>query len=228
MTWPKAILFDLDGTLADSAPDIAVALNLLLREQSLEEFSLEAVTSMVGGGVPLLIERALTALGQKPGADRTGSLAKRFLEIYTPSAAQKTELFPGVREVLENYHGEGVQMGVCTNKPEGVSNMILEALDVAHLFGVVIGGDTLPVKKPDPAPLLAAIESLECDLTHGLMVGDSGVDALAARAAGLPVILVTFGYTQTPVQELDNDGLVDSFSALPGVIKSLRNTRMRS
>ncbi len=228
MTWPKAILFDLDGTLADSAPDIADALNLVLREQGLKEFSLKAVTSMVGGGVPLLIERALKTLGESAGNDRIGSLVNRFLEIYTPRAAEKTMLFPGAREVLEAYHGEGVRLGVCTNKPEAVSNMILEALDVAHLFGVVIGGDTLPVKKPDPAPLIAAFGVLECDVAQCLMVGDSGVDAQAARAAGIAVLLVTFGYTQTPVHELDSDGLVDSFSALPGAIKSLRNERLRS
>jgi phosphoglycolate phosphatase len=106
--------------------------------------------------------------------------------------------------------------------------MILETLDVAHLFGAVIGGDTLPVKKPEPAPLLAALEALECDLAQGIMVGDSGADALDARAAGIPVILVTYGYTSTPVQELDNDRIIDAFSALPGAIKSLRNKQVRS
>jgi phosphoglycolate phosphatase len=228
MTWPTAILFDLDGTLADSAPDIADALNALLQEQGLGEFPLEAVTKMVGGGVSLLIERALKAHGQSAGESQVGVLASRFLEIYSPRAAEKTRLFPGVREVLEHYHEEGIRLGICTNKPESVTRTILEALEVAHLFGSVIGGDTLPVKKPDPAPLLAALGHLGCDLAQGLMVGDSGADALAARAAALPVILVTYGYTRTPVHELDNDGLIDSFSQLPNAIKSLRNSRKRS
>ena len=111
---------------------------------------------------------------------------------------------------------------------EAITRTILKALGVEQLFGAVIGGDTLPVKKPDPAPLLAALRHLECDLAQALMVGDSGADALAARAAGIPVILVTFGYTQTPVHALDNDGLVDSFSALPEAIRCLRNTQARS
>lgn len=228
MRWPAALLFDLDGTLVDSAPDIADALNHLLQEQGWEKLSLETVTGMVGGGVPLLVERALKRLGQDAGADRIVMLTNRFVEIYAPRAAQKTKLFPGVRQVLEAYHGEGVRLGVCTNKPEAVSNMILGALDVAHLFGVVIGGDSLPVKKPDPAPLLAALTALGCDAAQGVMVGDSGVDAQAAKVAGLPVILVTFGYAQTPVREIACDGLVETFTELPGAIKRLENNRIRS
>lgn len=223
MTWPTAILFDLDGTLVDSAPDIADALNLLLGEQGVEQHSLEAVTKMIGGGVPLLIERALKARGQSTEESRIDELKTRFLEIYAPRAAEKTQLFPGVLDVLEAYHGEGVQLGVCTNKPEAVTRMMLESLGLKHLFGVLIGGDTLPVKKPDPAPLLAALNHLDCDASQAVMVGDSFTDADAAGAAAILVILVTFGYTQTPVHELHNDGLVDSFTQLPEAIKSLRN-----
>ena len=223
--WPGAILFDLDGTLADSAADIATALNQLLDEQNLPGFSTGAVTQMVGGGVQLLIERALKAHGQGVERDRIAALVPRFMEIYTPRAAEQTRLFPGVRELLESYHEGGVGLGVCTNKPEGVSRMILDALGVAHLFGAVVGGDTLAVKKPDPAPLLAALEILNCAPQRALMVGDSAADANAARAAGVPVILVTFGYTRTPVQELESDGTVDSFSQLPEAIAALRASR---
>lgn len=225
MTWPSVILFDLDGTLADSVPDIAAALNLLLGEQNLAEFSLEKVTSMVGGGVPKLIERALKAQGQPAGQERVRPLASRFLEIYAPRAAEQTRLFPGVEDLLRRYGQDGIRLGVCTNKPEAVTRTILEALGVAHLFGAVIGGDTLTHKKPDPAPLKRALEILECGREHALMVGDSAVDANAARAAGIPVILVTFGYTRTPVRELENDGIIDSFSELPAAIAALANTR---
>ncbi len=223
--WPGAILFDLDGTLVDSAADIATALNLLLGEKNLPGFSNDAVTQMVGGGVQLLIERALKAHGQEAGRDRIAALASRFLEIYTPRAADRTKLFPGVRDLLKSFHEGGIGLGVCTNKPEGVSRMILDALGVAHLFGAVVGGDTLAVKKPDPAPLLAALESLKCPPQCALMVGDSAADANAARAGGLRVILVTFGYTQTPVRELENDGIIESFAQLPEAITALRAPR---
>lgn len=221
MNWPQAILFDLDGTLVDSAPDIATALNALMGELKVSEFPLEDVTIMVGGGVQLLIERALKARGQAADSDRIAMLAARFVELYTPRATDETRLFPGVRDVLENYHNDGVGLGVCTNKPEGVTRMILEALGVADMFGAVIGGDTLDVKKPDPAPLLAALGILECNAQSALMVGDSAADARAARGAALPVILVSYGYTQTPVREMETDGIIDCFTQLPETVRGL-------
>lgn len=225
MSWPKAILFDLDGTLVHSAPDIADSLNQLMVLEGLPEFPLESVMNMVGGGVALLVERALAAHGQAVDEAAQAALVARFIEIYTPRAADRTCLFAGARDVLESYRCDGVGLGVCTNKPEAITRMILEALGVAHLFGAVIGGDTLSVKKPDPAPLLAALETLGCAPANGLMVGDSAADADAARAASMPVILVTFGYTQTPVRDLPHDGFVDSFAALPVAVAQLAETR---
>ena len=227
MNWPQAILFDLDGTLIDSAPDIASALNALLGELKLAEFPPEDVTRMIGGGMPLLIEKALKARGQAADKDRLATLTARFVEIYTPRATDETRLYPGVRDVLESYRNDGVALGVCTNKPEGVTRVIIESLGVADLFGAVIGGDTLRVKKPDPAPLLAALESLACDAQCALMVGDSVVDARAARAAALPVLLVSYGYTRTPVREMDTDGIVDSFAQLPEAVRGLSNILAR-
>lgn len=225
MRWPKAILFDLDGTLVHSAPDIADSLNQLMVLEGLPEFPLESVMKMVGGGVSLLVERAFAAHERKVDEEAHAALVERFLEFYTPRATEKTRLFPGVREVLEGYRREGVGLGVCTNKPEMITRMILEALGVAELFGAVLGGDTLDAKKPDPAPLIAALQRLGCGPADGLMVGDSGADANAARAAGVLVLLVTFGYTQTPVQDLPNDGLVKSFTELPQAVARLAESR---
>lgn len=227
MNWPQAILFDLDGTLIDSAPDIAAALNLLMGELKLAEFPLQDVTNMIGGGMQLLTERALKARGQAADKERIATLAARFVEIYTPRATDETRLFSGVRDVLERYLNDGVALGICTNKPEGATRMILEALGVAHLFGAVIGGDTLRVKKPDRAPLLAALEILQCGAHCALMVGDSVVDARAARAAALPVILVSYGYARTPVREMDTDGIVDCFAKLPEAVRGLGKTLAR-
>jgi len=228
MTWPRAILFDLDGTLAHTAPDIADTLNILLDQEGIEPFEIDAVTQMIGGGVSLLLERALAARNLPRDKDRIADLFDRYVELYVPRAAQKTRLFPGVREVLDHHHQNDVKLGVCTNKPEGVSRSILEELDVLHLFGAVVGGDTLPVKKPDPAPLLAALEQLGCAPDHGLMIGDSAADADAAKAAGVCVILVTFGYTRTPVNELENHGLIDHFSEMHSVVSQLSERRTSS
>ncbi len=228
MSWPRAILFDLDGTLVHSAPDIADSLNLLLDQEGIEAFDIKAVTQMIGGGVPLLIERALTARDEARDPARLNDLSARFLAIYVPRAAEKTRLFPGVRDVLEHHHKNDVRLGVCTNKPEAVSRDILETLDVAHLFGAVVGGDTLSVKKPDPAPLLKAVEHLGSNPSDAVMIGDSPADAGAAKAAGIPVILVTFGYTQTPVQELESHGIIDHFSELNGLMAEIHDKRPQS
>ena len=228
MSWPRAILFDLDGTLVHSAPDITDTLNILLEQEGIDPFGVEDVSKMIGGGVSLLIERALTARDEARDEDRLADLFTRYVELYVPRAARLTRLFPGVREVLEHHHQNDVPLGVCTNKPEGVSRSILEALEVAHLFGTVIGGDTLPVKKPDPAPLLAALKQLACEPADALMIGDSPADADAANAAGIPVILVTFGYTRVPVHKLESHGLVDHFSELHTMITKISEARQPS
>lgn len=225
MTWPQAILFDLDGTLVDSVADLASALNRVLGEDGFPALDVDAVKKMVGGGVPLLIERALKAHGDTPTQDRVASLYPRFLETYGPHAADETRMFPGVLEALKAFKDSGIGLGVCTNKPEKISRSILESLSVAHFFGAVIGGDTLTVKKPEPGPLIEGFKRLGCAPENGLMVGDSGADANAARAAGVPVILVTYGYTRVPVEELPNDGIVDSFSVLPDAIGRVRSCR---
>lgn len=218
-SWPSAILFDLDGTLADSVPDLAGALSDLLEEEGHRRFELDEVRLMVGGGVPKLIERALRALDVPGDGAKIETLTDRFLELYTPRATRLTRLFPGAFELLEELHGAGVGLGVCTNKPEAVSRRILEELGVAPMLGAVIGGDSLPVKKPDPAPVLAALEQLNCPPERGLLIGDSGVDAKAARAAGIAIILVTFGYTRTPAAELGADATVDSFDEIPKALE---------
>ncbi|MCG8560962.1 MAG: phosphoglycolate phosphatase [Hyphomicrobiales bacterium] len=220
--WPEAVVFDLDGTLVDSAPDIAAALNTVLQGHDLPQFSLDDVTRMIGGGVPKLVERALRALGRPDETDLAARLIEAFLPVYSAAATERTTVFPGVREVLERFAGAGVKMGVCTNKPEGISRQILSALDLARYIGAVVGGDSGPERKPHPAPLLSAFEALGVAPAAGVMVGDSGADAGAARAAGVPVVLVSFGYTQTPVGEIDCDRVIDRFDALEAALAELR------
>lgn len=219
--WPGAVLFDLDGTLAESLPDIAASLNDLMAERGWPVFPEEEIRLMVGGGVPKLIERALKAQDRPHGADDIAPLIPRFMELYTPRAAKLSFLFPGVRELLEAFKAQGVALGVVTNKPEGVSRSMLESFGIADLLGAVVGGDTLPVKKPDAAPINAALETLGVGADQAIMIGDSGVDVAASRAAGIKVVLVSFGYTQTPAADLDADAVIDSFDEIPDVLEML-------
>jgi phosphoglycolate phosphatase len=221
--WPEAVLFDLDGTLADSLPDIGGSLNALMRERGLPPFCASDIRLMVGGGVPKLVERALRARKEPAEADDIAALAKRFLAIYTPRSARLTKLFPGAETLLRGLQGQGIALGVVTNKPEAVTRSMLKALGLAGMIGAVVGGDTLPVKKPDPQPMLAALETLGSTPERSVMIGDSAVDAEAARAAGMALILVTFGYTRTPVTELRADAVVDSFAEVPKVLDALRS-----
>ncbi|MEC9369156.1 MAG: phosphoglycolate phosphatase [Pseudomonadota bacterium] len=219
--WPRAVLFDLDGTLVHSAPDIATSLNLLGIEEGWRDFPLEEVQRMVGGGVPKLIERTLTAMGS-PIAERDISiLAERFVEIYATRATDKTRLYPGARELLDDLTVAGVRLGLCTNKPEAITRDILAALGVDHRFGAVVGGDSGFPKKPDPASMRATLGLLGIAPEHAVMIGDSGADAHAARAAGLALILVTYGYTQTPVIDLDADALIDGLAEVPAALRQL-------
>lgn len=219
--YPAAILLDLDGTLVDSVPDIAGALETLFTKEDWTPHSLVQVKAMVGGGVPKLIERALRKSNIEAGSARQEELVQRFMIIYGARATELTRPFPGAMEALKHLKDAGARLGVCTNKPEAVTRQILDDLSISPFIGAVIGGDTLATKKPDAAPILAALDILGCSPAEAMMVGDSGVDAGAARAARIPVILVSFGYTQTPVTEIDADAVINSFTDLPNAIARL-------
>lgn len=177
---------------------------------------------MIGGGVPKLIERALTARGRPADGALAARLVDAFLPVYSAAATERTTVFPGVREVLERFADAGVRMGVCTNKPAGISERILSDLGLARYIGAVVGGDSGLERKPHPAPLLSALQSLGVSTDGAVMVGDSGADAGAARSAGIPVVLVSFGYTQTPVDEIDCDRIISRFDTLEAVLDELR------
>lgn len=218
---PGAILFDLDGTLVHSLPDIAESLNALFAEQGWEPFEADAVRKMVGGGIPKLVERALKARSIAFDEGEHERLSARFREIYAPRAAHLSRPFPGVVEFLQTLRDIGVPLGVVTNKPEAITRKMLEALDLSGFFGAVVGGDTLATKKPDPETVLAALEQLGTSPDKAVLVGDSPADAGAGRNAGVPVVLVSFGYSQVPVAEIEADGLVYSFDALPAALERL-------
>jgi phosphoglycolate phosphatase len=216
--YPEAIVLDLDGTLVDSAPDLATALNALLNEQGQHGHPVDSVRPMIGAGVAKLIERGFRESGAPLDEVRRDALVPRFMEIYRACATDQTRLIPQAREVLNHFYHAGFRQGLCTNKPHGVTTQILNALDIAGFFGSVVGGDTTSEKKPHPLPLQTCMEQLKASPSVSIMIGDSGADVGAARAAGVPVILVPDGYTGVPAESLGADYVTGSLADLPGYI----------
>lgn len=216
--YPDAIVWDLDGTLVESAPDLAAALNALLNEQGQMGHEVSKVRPMIGHGVAKLIERGFRASGAPLDQPAVDALVPRFMEIYTACCTENTCLVENARDVLEHFYHAGIKQGLCTNKPISVTRMIVNALDIKGYFGSVIGGDSTSAKKPDPLPLLACLDELGCRPEDALMIGDSGADVGASRAARVPVILVPDGYTGVPAVSLGADYVVGRLADIPGSI----------
>lgn len=210
-----AIVWDLDGTLVDSAPDLAKALNTLLIERGHNSHPVDRVRTMIGGGVPKLIERGFRAAGSPLDEAELDALVPRFMELYTACATDTTALVPHARDVLEYFYNAGVRQGLCTNKPAGVTQQILNALDISGYFASVIGGDSTESRKPHPLPLLTCLREMQARPEDAVMIGDSGADVGAARAAGVPVILVPDGYTGGPAVSLGADYVVGNIADIP-------------
>lgn len=208
------IVFDLDGTLADTAPDLIATLNLILAEEGLAELPLGEARDLIGAGAKALLERGIAANGRSVAADHLEALYERFLVIYAGRIAVETRLFPGVAAALERFRAAGWRLAVCTNKIERHSVMLLEALGIAGHFHAICGRDTFPFSKPDPRHLTMTVVAAGGAPDAALMVGDSQTDIATAKAAGIPVIAVPFGYTMTPVSELDPDVIIDHFDGL--------------
>ncbi|MBZ8134050.1 phosphoglycolate phosphatase [Afifella sp. IM 167] len=221
-TWPRAILFDLDGTLVDSVPDLAGALNALLDEESLVAIPEEEVRGMVGNGVEKLVERGFAARGRDLAGEALAEMTRLFMALYEPRATLRTRLYPGVAETLQSLRSEGIALAVLTNKPAEPTRLILEGLRIAPCFTAVIGGDSGLPKKPDPAVIHAALKMLGVSEEEALMVGDSPADVGAARNAGIPVVVVSYGYTHVPAGELGADHVVDTLTEIATAIRIMR------
>jgi phosphoglycolate phosphatase len=215
LTRPIAIAFDLDGTLVDSAPDLCRALNRLLTEHRRPPVDIAELRHMVGDGAAMMIERGFRASGSIPG--NRDELLGRFLDIYHAGIADLSRPFDGVAATLQRLTDAGIRLGVCTNKSTRGANQLLAALDLARYFRVVTGGDG-PARKPHPDHLLGVVRGLGATPGQSLMVGDSANDVVAARAAGVRVVAVSFGYTITPARELGADITIDRFDELAALI----------
>lgn len=221
-----ALLFDLDGTLVDSVPDLAAAANRLLAELGRAPLDEVEIAAMVGDGVAKLVERALAARQTSDFA--LAAATARFTALYEADAVTLTRPYPGVREGLAAFAHAGVTLAVCTNKPERATRAVLEGLGLARFFAVVIGGDSLPARKPDPAPLIAALNRLGVAPTEAAMVGDHRNDVLAAQGARIAAIFASYGYGLTTLGELRPDAMIDRFAELPqvaGGVLGLRRQR---
>ena len=215
MSLYEAYLFDLDGTLVDSAPDLHATLNVILREEGCAPVTLEAVRAFIGEGARRLLERSLEAQGEPAEPARLDRLLKRYLAYYGSHISDHSAVYPGVRETLLSLQAAGAGLAVVTNKFEHLAREVLGALELSAFFPVVLGGDSLPERKPSALPQLEACARLAVAPDAALMVGDSRTDIAAARAANISVLCVPYGYNHgEPIEAAGADGIIPNLSAL--------------
>jgi phosphoglycolate phosphatase len=214
----RTIAFDLDGTLADTAPDIAAGINRMLAALGREALPQDTIRDLVGHGARSLVQRVLAATGDAPAAliDR-GLLL--YLDFYAQHVCVGTRPYPGVEQALDDLAAAGGSLALCTNKVAGLTHALIDALGWQGKFSSVVGGDTLPTRKPDPAMLHEAIA--RAGGGPAVYVGDSITDADTARAAGVPFIAVSFGFSDRPIEELGADLVIDAFADLPAALRQL-------
>ncbi|MEM6382459.1 MAG: phosphoglycolate phosphatase [Pseudomonadota bacterium] len=214
-------VFDLDGTLADTAPDLIAALNHVLRSNGLRPAGFEEARGFVGHGARVLIERAYRAqkvpLDEEQAVQRVG----QFIAFYRQNIANDTRLFPNVLRALDTMRSDGWRFAICTNKPEALAVQLVTELGVLERFAAITGGDSFPFRKPDGRHILETIAKAGGDPSRAIMVGDSAPDIGAARDANVPVVGVSFGYFTGTSDELGADRLIDDFAQLPDAVAAL-------
>jgi phosphoglycolate phosphatase len=218
---PIAVIFDLDGTLVDTAPDLLASLNFVLTRAGHRPVVPAELRNLVGHGVRALFERAFRQTGHEASTDELNGYSKEFLVHYRANIARESRPFPSVPETLNALSGQGAGLGICTNKPHDLTELLLNELDLTRHFGAVVGGGRMPYNKPDPRHVLDVVTALKSSPERAVFVGDSPVDVAAARAAKIPVIAMSYGYTPVPANELGADAVTADFSGLPGLISRL-------
>jgi phosphoglycolate phosphatase len=222
---PEALVFDLDGTLVDSAPDIAHSLNNAVATLGVPPFDLDDVHTMIGAGSRVLLDRAFDAAGLDPADPRKADVFNRFMEHYERETAAGRGLYPGALDLLAGLGQRAVRRGLCTNKPEPVTRIAVQALGLASSLDVIVGARDDRPKKPHPAMLEATLAALGVAPGRAVMVGDSQADIGVARAVGCPVVAVSFGYSKVPARELGADAVIDDLRELPAALATLAALR---
>jgi phosphoglycolate phosphatase len=221
MTSAPTIVFDLDGTLVDTAPDLIAALNHVLAREGLPAVPLASARNMIGAGARKLIERGLEAEGRTMSVDDLNRLTAEFIEHYAAHIADASRPFEGLEDALDDLAARGCRLAVCTNKLEWLSKRLLDQLQLSPRFAAICGADTFGVSKPDPAILQQTVARAGGELASAIMVGDAGTDIGVARRARVPVIGVSFGYTEVPIADLKPDRLIHHMRELPGAVTAL-------
>ena len=220
------IVFDLDGTLIDTAPDLIYTLNLILTQEGLPAVPYAAARNLIGGGAKILIERALAAEGRTCTMPEIDRLYTAFVAYYADHVADRSMPFPGLERALDALNAAGHRLAVCTNKLEWLSRRLLQALNLTQRFAAICGPDTFGVQKPDPEIFLQTVRRAGGEPSRAIMIGDSITDVHTARAARVPVVAVDFGYTDVPIASLQPDRIISSFSQLPLAIGELLAARL--
>ncbi|KQP06912.1 phosphoglycolate phosphatase [Methylobacterium sp. Leaf93] len=218
---PPIVVFDLDGTLAETAGDLVGTLNAILAREGLPTLPLDRARDMIGAGAKALIQRGFEAAGEPIDDARLQTLFVDFLDHYGRHLSEHSYLFPGAEAALDALSARGFLLAVCTNKVEAHAKQLLQELGVAGRFAAICGRDTFPVYKPNPAHITLTVEQAKGDVSRAVMVGDSRADIDAAKAAGIPVIAVPFGYTDLPVEQLGPTRVIQHFDELVGAVDAL-------
>ena len=219
---PQTVIFDLDGTLVDTSPDLTAALNSVLVAAGRRPLPEIEVRHLVGRGARVLIERGMAATGEAVDEALVPKLFEDFLDHYSANIAAGSQPFPGAENAVRRLVAANHPLGICTNKPEALSFKLMDALNLRRFFPVILGADSQPYRKPDPRHLLDTIAKLGGDRANAVLIGDSETDVKTARAAAVPIVLVSFGYTEIPVHQLGADAVIDHFDALDRAISALR------
>ncbi len=215
------IAFDLDGTLVDTAPDLIGALNHILVREKMSPLPLDSARNLIGAGARRLLERGLEAENRQVTPEEMTKLTEDFIAYYADHIADESRPFEGLEAALDDLAARGYRLAVCTNKLEWLSRRLLDRLGLTPRFAAICGADTFGVSKPDPIILRQTVAKAGGAIASTIMVGDAGTDVGVARRAGVPVIGVSFGYTEVPIADLKPDRLIDRMSELPGAVESL-------
>jgi len=218
---PSGIIFDLDGTLVDSARDLSSALNHVLRLANRPEMSLSQVRDMVGNGARALIIKGFSETGPLPEVDELNAIQNEFLDYYSKNITAKTIIFPGAMKVIETLAKMDIPLGLCTNKPHNLAEKLMVEIGLADYFSTIVGGDSFDYRKPDPRHLTSTLAMMKSEHKGAVMVGDSANDIIPAQKIGIPVICVSFGYSQTPVSDLNPDIIIDHYDDFLNALQSL-------